>query len=361
MDAWTSSARLDDASWWTQILRDSGLPSDLEVSSCERAVLGDAPGASSVVDRVHLAYSSALGSGPPVAIVKQSGLAEMSEDIKSSLPPMWRNEAGFYSQISPKVDIRTPKCWFAEASDDGQSGILVLEDLSDWAASDQHEGLTVAELDAAIKAIAPFHAWSWNADSRPELSWVMFNTYLMAAKLPAMWPGARATVESKHPGFAEMGDQLYPLFPRILEVSAGRVHSLVHGDFRGDNLRMQGSDDTGYDVAVFDFANLFRGVGAHDIARLMAGSPRVHPTLDDHKRACELWRQALMANGVADYSQDDAWFDYMLGLSIAIEFSTLVDLVEMGDERNRETFDRMSTRIHSAGVVCGVVDFAKRL
>ena len=148
--------------------------------------------------------SGPSGLAPVVAIVKQNGLAEMSEDIKNSLPPMWRNEASFYSQISTKIATRTPQCWFAEASNDGQSGILVLEDLSDWAASDQHEGLTKAELDAAIVASAPFHAWSWNANAHPELSWIMSNTYLMAAKLPARWPGARSTIESKHSGFAEM-------------------------------------------------------------------------------------------------------------------------------------------------------------
>lgn len=361
MAEWTARARLDDTDWWTQIMRDSGLPAGTDVLRAERTLLGDAPGASSVVERVRLTYSEPSAGSPSVVIVKRSGLAEMSEDIKASLPPMWRNEAGFYSQIARKIGTVSPRCWYAESSEDGQSGLLVLEDLSDWAASDQHDGLTIAELDAAIAAIAPMHAWSWDADARPDLAWVDFNTYLMAAKVPAMWPAARATIEAKHPGFAQMGDELYPLFPRILEVSAGRVHCLVHGDFRGDNLRMQGADDAGYDVAVFDFANLFRGVGAHDIARLMAGSPRSQPTLEEHERACAIWHDALVAQGVADYSRDDAWFDYLLGLTIATEFSTLVDLVEMADPRNRETFDRMSTRIHSASVVCGVVEFAKGL
>ena len=361
MGEWIARARLDDAAWWTQILRAHGLPAGIQVTNVERARLGDAPGASSNVDRVQLTYSGPADPAPAVVIVKRSGLAEMSEDIKASLPPMWRNEAGFYSQIASKIDTVSPNCWYSEASDDGQSGVLVLQDLSDWAASDQHEGLTSAELDAAIMAIAPMHAWSWDADTRQELAWVDFNTYLMAANLPAMWPGARPVIERKHPGFARMGDEIYPLFSRVLEVSAERVHCLVHGDFRGDNLRMRGSDGSGYEVAVFDFANLFRGVGAHDIARLMAGSPRMQPTLEDHKRACELWRTELLARGVEGYSRDDAWFDYMLGMTIATEFSTLVDLVEMGDEHNRETFNRMSTRIHAAALVCGVVDFARGL
>lgn len=361
MAEWTASARLDDPAWWTHIMRDSGLSAESDVVSAERSLLGGAPGASSIVQRVQLTYSGPAALSPSVVIVKRSGLADMSADIKTSLPPMWRNEAGFYSQIALRIDTLSPQCWYSEASEDGQSGLLVLEDLSDWAASDQHEGLTTAELDAAISAIAPMHAWSWDADGRPELAWVDFNTYLMAASLPAMWPKARPSIESKHPGFAQMGDELYPLFPRLLEASAERVHCLAHGDFRGDNLRMRGSHEAGFDVAVLDFANLFRGLGAHDIARLMAGSPRTQPTLEDHKRACALWRDALLERGVRGYSHDDAWNDYMLGLAIAMEFSTLVDLVEMPDPRNRETFDRMATRIHSAGVVCGVVEFAKAL
>ena len=42
----------------------------------------------------------------------------------------YRNEVGFYTVFRDRVQIRTPRCWHAEISDDNCSFVLLLDDLA---------------------------------------------------------------------------------------------------------------------------------------------------------------------------------------------------------------------------------------
>lgn len=363
---WDTKARLDDAAWWTAVMRSAGLPEGSSVARAQHDLLGGTPGTSCTIERVVLGYDGPAGDAPVDVIVKRSKVIANTVDAGSSadnslLGPMWAIEVGFYDRVAPHIGTRTPACWYGEASPDGYDGLLVMEDYSSWSASDQHDGLDAAQIDVAIAAVAPLHAWAWDDVERDELQWLPRNRYLLTDQVPDLWPGVRDLIAPIHPDMARIGDEIYPHYPALLAIAGERTHCVFDGDFRADNLRMAGSDADGYRVAVFDFQMAGRGIGAHDVARIMADSPAYGPDLDEHRRVCELWRTGLEQHGVTGYGPDEAWFDYRLGLVFALQLGTLIELVAWDDERNRETNERVAARMHDAAVACDAVAFVHDL
>jgi hypothetical protein len=124
---------------------------------------------------------------------------------------------------------------------------------------------------------------------------------------------------------------------------------------------MAGTDTGGYSLTVFDFQMCFLGVGAHDVARIMSDSPSFEATAADHRAMCAIWHEELGARGVRGYNAEDAWFDYQLGLALALQVATIVDLVQWGDARNAETSDRIIDRMHRAAAECDSIAFVRGL
>ena len=69
----------------------------------------------------------------------------------SGSAPGYRNEVGFYTVFRDRVQIRTPRCWYAEISDDNCSFVLLLDDLAPARPGVQVDGCTV---DQAADAVA---------------------------------------------------------------------------------------------------------------------------------------------------------------------------------------------------------------
>ena len=81
--------------------------------------------------------------------------------------------------------------------------------------------------------------------------------------------------------------------------------TLVHGDFRSDNIFL-GKDS----VKFIDWAFASKGSGAFDLARLAGGSPRKPLTLLQHVDLLKGWHAELLRHGVQKYPLHQAWQDY---------------------------------------------------
>ena len=74
----------------------------------------------------------------------------------------YRNEVGFYTVFRDRVQIRTPRCWHAEISDDNCSFVLLLDDLAPARPGVQVDGCTVDQAVDALRNLAGLHAPVWN-------------------------------------------------------------------------------------------------------------------------------------------------------------------------------------------------------
>ena len=175
-----------------------------------------------------------------------------------------------------------------------------------------------AQVLAAVQTIAPLHAMWWNGDQRQALPWVpsveqqLKMLSLTPEAIRTAWPLFLETFgDSLPPGGRALGERIIQHLEGILAAFVKGKRTLVHFDYRADNLFI---DDLPRKapIVVVDWQLAMWGLGAYDVARLAGGSIPPAERGGHHEEIVECWHQGLMAGGVTDYSREEAWHDYRL-------------------------------------------------
>ena len=298
--------------WCTRVMRAAGvLAADATVTSVECAVLGDVRGYFSRLFRLQLAYSPA-GAGPAVAIAKLPSSEMWNRTLGFTLG-CFQNELRFYEDLSDEVTIRVPT-FYGGAMDEGpaQRFALLLEDVSSGRQLDQSDGCSVEDAQGALGELARLQGSWWTSPRLDELDWLAplsKNSLGIAMGYDMACDGFLAEHTAGLPSAAVAAVE--PLRGRVgdlLEAMCAGPHTLVHGDFRIDNLVYPAG---GAGPLVFDWQNVARGSGFMDVAQLLALGLRPE---DRRASEDELLRGYVEALGV-DLSMDDAMEGYRLGVA----------------------------------------------
>ena len=111
--------------------------------------------------------------------------------------------------------------------------------------------------------------------------------------------------------------------------------SLVHGDFRLDNLLINeaGAEPT---VAVVDWQTVRRGVPLSDLAYFLGASLTTEDRREEEQSLFALYVATLQEHGVEVLDNELLWHEYrrgsFAGLSMAVIASMIVGQTERGDE-----------------------------
>ena len=140
------------ADWLTTALRTSTPEAHVRAVTVEQIGTGQT-GASF---RLHL---DADGPLPPTLVAKT---AAGDRAQRERVGPGYRSEVGFYTVFRDRVQIRTPRCWHAEISDDNCSFVLLLDDLAPARPGVQADGCSVEQATDAVRNLAGLHAPLWN-------------------------------------------------------------------------------------------------------------------------------------------------------------------------------------------------------
>jgi hypothetical protein len=291
------------AQWLTAAL-DGGAISDIRA---ER--IAEESGFSSLLYRLHL-----VGEGvPPSVIVKLPAQSEARGAME--LLGGYQRELSFYRYVAGSAPIQTPHVHAARTVDGSADFVLVLEDLCDWDNADHLAGLSLDRARLCIEQLAGLHAWSTDARNATVLeAFPSVDTPIARDLLvPAFGPGwqiyldhSSKPVSAAVAGFAE----------RFTEAAGQALHALtahsmlLHGDIRADNMFFKGDR-----LKVVDFQFAARGAGAADIAYLVSqGLPTEERRGHDEALVCE-YLAYLGADGVTDYSFDEAWRHYRFAVA----------------------------------------------
>ena len=85
--------------------------------------------------------------------------------------------------------------------------------------------------------------------------------------------------------------------------------TVIHGDFRLDNLLFRPSGDSS-EVVCCDWQACLRGKGVHDLAYFLAGSLETEIRRDSEHELIERWVTGLRKRGVVEYGEEEAFLDY---------------------------------------------------
>ncbi len=328
--------------WMTAALRSSGL--DVTVSSLRREPVGTGQMAHN--ERLYLEYEGDAANAPATLVGKFPSQSE--ESRAAGARGGYRAETLFYTELAESLPIRTPRCFYGAISDDHTTFTLLLEDLAPARQGDQIGGASDEEIEAAVRNLAGLHAPRWNDPSLAEFDWTFQGLSEEFALYIEM--GTPAFVERYQDRLsAEDADTLRSFAAgvrRWLEICP-KEKTLVHGDYRLDNLMFETSDQ-GVRVAAVDWQTLSVGCGGQDLAYLLGNSSPPKQRRNHEAHMLEVYRESMAALGV-ERSGDEIYADYIYGSfqgpSITMLGSLAVGQTDRGDEMFMAMAHRATTQI----------------
>ena len=286
-----------DAALLTTVLRTSAaIDSATSLATVEIEPFAVGAGLLSLLYRVSPTYDG--GSGPDTLIVKFPIDLPHQRGIADSLG-FYPREIRFYREVAPHSPVRTPVVHAAMMAEDSTDFVVVMEDLSDRTTPDQRVGATWEQALASIDAMAALHA-KWH--EHPELE-QMVNTFPPMLNpgylhgLPpifeAGWVNAQVHgADYLTPELVMFGDR-YGEHLEFMLTTANTPVTLVHGDWRLDNLFFDGDD-----VMVIDFQISGLASGVYDLAYFVSQSIAPEVRAGREKELIDRYVAKLAANGV---------------------------------------------------------------
>ena len=311
------------AAFFSELLSTESDP--VEVATVDARPVGAGSGMMSVVYRVSLAYRS--GGGPSSLIVKLPTEILQNREIAVQFDN-FRREVEFYRQAAATTPMRTAEVYLAE-TDGPDKFALVLEDLGGWDPGDQIVGCSLERCEAVMDSLATLHGSFWNQVDDGSMDWLPDN--YPSVMSDGLYGGTEASWDNFVEIFSDVltdnlkaakADYLTGL-PGIQQWMNDSPRTLVHGDFRLDNLFFDESGDK-TTVACCDFQAPVRGKGIQDVAYFLSGSIDTGLRRRHEQALIQRWLGRLGEAGIQDYSFDDAFLDYRKGILMVWTYAVIV-------------------------------------
>ena len=228
----------------------------------------------------------------------------------------YRAEVRFYQELAATVAVRTPACHLAEIAEDSGDFVIVLEDLAPREQGDQIAGCTGDQARDAVVNLAGLHGPRWSDPTLAEIDTLSVNGPDDIALLLDMW---EPTCELFLSG---LGD-LIPTEDAATLRACGTVierwllarserYAPVHGDYRLDKLLFP--PDGGPGVVAVDWQTLSLALPARDLAYFVGTSLTVDDRRAHERELVAAYHEALTSYGVAGYSVEECWDDYVFAM-----------------------------------------------
>ena len=323
--------------WLTEALRSSGL--DVTVRSFRSEPVGTGQMAHN--ERIFLDYEADVPGAPRTIVGKFPSPSE--ESRAAGARGGYRAETLFYTELAEGLAIRTPKCLYGAISGDDTTFTLLLEDLAPAVQGDQIGGGTDAQIEAAVRNLAGLHAPRWCDPKLAQVEWV---TQGMSEEY-ALY------IEMGTPAFIERyADRLSEEDAETLRRFASGVRkwialrppesTLVHGDYRLDNLMFEGKGDS-VSVTTVDWQTLSVGCGGQDLAYLLGNSSSPEQRRAHETHMLEVYCEAMAELGV-ERSIEEIYADYRYGSFQGPSITMLGSLSVGQTDRGDEMFMAMASR-----------------
>jgi hypothetical protein len=318
-----------DAAWLSSALRE-GAHSEAEVSEVQVEPVAFT-GATTDMARLRLSYQGSGAPGPATLIAKIRGTRDVQVQMDQAMG-LFSREAQFYRDLADQVPVRAPACFYIG---DGDDTPLLLEDLGELRMGDQMQGITLADAEAVLDALADLHAQFWGSPALDAPWLVSPASGVYAGMITQLVSSGAPALAERYAG--QVPDsvitavvQAAPDWGKVLSACAEGPPTLVHNDCRLDNLFF-GSDGA---PRFIDWQILARTRGTQDVGNLLAGSMSSEDLAANWERLLRRYHDRLVAGGVSGYSFDECVEHYRqnviypLGAGMA-----LIGIMDIGDGR----------------------------
>ena len=345
--------------WLTRALRSRGRASSAPVIACSSETVGEGKGFVSQVARLSLEYDGGRQEGLPRTMIAKLPSSAPEIQALASLLGDYQRETRFYEEVAPRVGIETPDCYYSAMDAATGRTILLIEDLSHARLGDSVAGCSVAEARLVVRLLAGLQAPWWDGAGLDRLDWMPLKT-ADAGVYRETYSQAWSMLAQKAGGgmpdyLAGIAERLEPHIPEIRGRLSDPPRTIVHGDYRLDNL-LFGCRDGRPTVIVFDWEFCTRGRGTYDLATFIAEAFPPEVRRREETGLLRLYHSALVENGVRGYSYEQCLLDYRFSMLDLLLFWIVVGgYCDFGDERAtrylHNTMERFSAAIADHGSV----------
>jgi len=351
-----------DALWLTRALG-SVLPDGVQVSSFSVEPIGVGVGLLGLLYRLAVEYRGDRDQvGPPTVVVKLPVLIDATRQVSRAYR-FYEKEVAFYRALAADTPLRTPQVYFGAHDLNTDNFVLVLEDVGHLRAADQLAGCDRDDAIAAVVALAWHHARFWNDPrlSDDRLAWLPYGS---DAPIPegviqgcaSMWkPFVDFIGDDLSAEVKAVGEWLPDAARDLLSVPDGHPITVVHGDYRLDNLFF---DDTRTVTAV-DWQVTVKGVGGYDFAYFLSQSLSVADRRRYGDDLVHTYLAALAAAGIT-YPEDQFWLHVRRTLLFCLFYPIQCMSLDLTDPRAAALVREMANRASSAITEMGALDLVPR-
>ena len=334
--------------WLSAALQSGG--HDVVVAACRSEAVGTGQMAHN--ERIFLEYERNEAELPPSLVGKFPSPSE--ESRASGARGGYRSETRFYTDLAADLAITVPACHYGAISADEATFTLLLEDLAPKQQGDQIRGASDDEIEAAVRNLAGLHAPRWGDATLERLDWMgggISDEYVTYVQM-----GTPAFIERYRERLSDEDAATLQAFADGVKNWVDRrppTPTLVHGDYRLDNLMFESSAQ-GVLVAAVDWQTLSVGCGGQDLAYLLGNSSPPEQRRAHEARMLEVYREAMAAQGVA-LSADQVRADYVYGTfqgpSITMLGALAVGQTDRGDTMFMAMAERSCAQIRDTGAL----------
>jgi Ecdysteroid kinase-like family len=338
------------AEWLTAALQ--GSKADARIASFEYEPIAAGVGFLGKLGRLRLQYADGGNDLPRTLICKLPTLDEKSRQL-AMMFRFYEREVSFYHEIGSRAGIRVPVLHYGAADPSNGDFIMLMEDLAPARVGDQLEGCTAQQAHLAIASIAKCHAAWWQDPRLASLGWLPatndpIHHFAQPAYQQCWAPFVQFVGDRLTPALKRTGEELGANVIRMLDGIAGRPQTLVHGDFRADNLFFDGPDGSEA-LAAIDWQVSSRGGGVFDLAYFLSGnvSPQTRRAIEGD--ALKLYVQTLKEHGVQNYTFEECLEDYRHAVLYCLVYAVIIiGTLDPTNARGLATFHANFERVAAA-------------
>jgi hypothetical protein len=327
--------------WLSEVLQSAGV--DATVAGVRVAPVGTGLMASCY--RVQIEYER--GDGPNALVAK---LASTDPNARAAGVTSYRTEVRFYRDLASSLRIRVPRCYLAEITEEMTTFTLLLEDMAPAEQGDQVAGCTPEQAREAAVNVAGLHGPTWCDDSLHGLEWLLADVADSADVTAGFLADATEVfIQNRdlQPGAVEV---LRGFAEHFVEWARGRPspRSLVHNDYRLDNLLFGPPGSGAPPVTTVDWQVLTVGLPLRDVAFLLGTGLDTDARRAHERSIVDDYHRALVGSGVTGYGIDACWEDYRYALFQGPLITVLGSYVAKPTERGHRMFTAMAERATTA-------------
>ena len=307
--------------------------------------------------RVHLSYDE--GTGPASVVLKVAASDPMSRGTGQALG-LYEREVRFYLDVAPRLGGSTgggpiAQCYHASYQPETGMFTLLLDDAAPAEVGDEIRGAAIEDAKLALSQLGQVQAPLIGSTALAEAAWLNRETPMNQALITQLYAGFIDRYgEAITPEQRLVGQKLVDGFDDYVAAEGAdhRVHGLVHGDYRLDNM-LFGRPGSLRDLTVVDWQTVTWGPAMTDLAYFLGCALPVEVRRAHYDELLAAYHRGLGDNPALsiDEVREGVRRQSFFGVMMSIVSSMLVERTERGDRMFLTMMDRHSSHVLDTGAL----------